>query len=300
MLYYRLNRKKNNLTGSTFLYYLFLPFLFVFTPTYAQEQNHVVLQSRYAGMFSVFHDVLALLKSYEEGAYSSVEVDFAEGGLYYAPDHGSNWWSYYFDPIILGEKVNKAIRSISYHPRCLISHFAAENYESRCEARDLMEKYIHLKPFLLEKINQFVFDHFRDTYVIAIHYRGTDKTTEATPVSYAEVAKKVEEVLLETQPHNYTLFIATDEQNFLDYMISLYGNTVCYNTEAIRSLNSIPLHLGNTDRYQCGIDAIVDAVLLSRSNYLIRMVSNLSQVSTFFNPNIPVYLLNAFQNGGAY
>ena len=62
-------------------------------------KEYVVLKCRNLGLFSLFNDILALLDSYEKGNYSGIEVNFGTKGLYYDPDHGPNWFEYYFEPI---------------------------------------------------------------------------------------------------------------------------------------------------------------------------------------------------------
>lgn len=167
-----------------------------------------------------------------------------------------------------------------------------EIHTTRHEARRLIDDYIHVKPEIMEKITQFQIDNFMGKFVISVHYRGTDKIVEAPSVDYNTVFVKVNEIIRTHAGSEYKIFVATDEQAFLDFMISRYGARVCYNPNAIRSRNGKPVHMSDCDRYQCGLDAIMDAILLSRGHYLIRTSSNLSLWSTFFNPDIPVYELN--------
>ncbi len=44
--------------------------------------------------------------------------------------------------------------------------------------------------------------------------------------------------------------------------------------------------------YQLGEEALIDSLLLSKCNLLIRTSSNLSLWSTYFQPDIPVILLS--------
>ena len=258
--------------------------------TNATEKEYLIMHCRDdSGMFSCFDDVLTLLKCYDKGLYNGVEIDFIKQGLYYSPEYGDNWWTYYCEPICLGTKIN--VRHITGEIPGSIP-WEAEKHTSRHEAKRLIDKYIKLKSEIMDKIAQFQIDNFVNNYVITVHYRGTDKIIEAPAVAYGTVSAKVDEIMRDHGHDRCKIFIATDEQKFLNYMLNHYGDLICYNTEAIRSIDGNPLHTGNYDRYQCGLDAIVDAVLLSRGQHMIRMSSNLSRWSTFFNPSIPVYELN--------
>ncbi len=249
-------------------------------------QFYYIMDSRTAGMFSVWYDVLALVFSYESSLVNGIEVSFKDSnGLYLQSNYGDNWWNYYCEPIKYGN-----IRNLHYvtgdpsrHPGYMIGKIL------RSEVKVLIDKYIHIKPFILEKVNEFQDEHFLENYIIAIHYRGTDKITsrEARYVSYNEVISAIEKVIKKNTNAQYKLFIATDEQNFLDYMIQKYGDRVCF-TNATRSKNDQPLHVGKSEPYKQGLEAITDMLLLSRGDYLIRTLSNLSAWSSYFNPDIPV------------
>lgn len=254
------------------------------------QKNFVVVHCRHgAGMFSIFNDVLSYYKYYDNGFYAGVEVNFGKEGQYYTESFGENWWSYYCEQSLLGEKttVKHVIGDCEFALPCDI-----EMHTSRQEAHDLIQKYIHFKPEITQEIDKFQTENFIGHYVICVHYRGTDKVSEAFPVKYEEVYKSVRGLIKKLKIKKYKIFVATDEQPFLDFMIKNFKKSVCYNPYAYRSNNNSALHYSNYDRYKCGFDAIIDAILLSKGDYLIRMSSNLSLWSTFFNPNIPVLELN--------
>ena len=123
-----------------------------------------------AGMFSMFSDVLALVDCYDRGIFQGVEIDFGEKGLYWVKNYGPNWWNYYSEPISLGEKNNVFKGEYSELPNMARRY----DYKDRKEAYNLIEKYIHFRPYLLKEVENFVHAHFDGCYVIGIHYRGTD------------------------------------------------------------------------------------------------------------------------------
>lgn len=249
-----------------------------------------------AGMFSIFDDVLNLIIQYEEGIFGGVEVDFGRTGLYYDSKYGKNWWSYYCEPISYRRISSFLIRKNIKRKMHLKTLNMLQN--DRAKVFSFISKYFHIKKHVKDKIDAFAEKNFTNRFVISVHYRGTDKILEAPAVSYESVAHAVANAMQEYGDKPYTIFLATDEQAFIDYMVNLFGQQVCYNEDALRSHDGKPVHFNkNYSSYQCGEDAIVDCVLLSKGNLLIRCSSNLSRWSTYFNPNIPEVKLNNQYNG---
>lgn len=256
----------------------------------AAEKEYIILHCRpNAGMFSILFDVLSLTKQYEKGHFNGIEVDFKEEGLYYSPEKGPNWFNYYYDSIQIGDKRN--IKHI-----CGDAPFAPsydiEFHTTRHEANVLIDKYLHVKQDILAEVAEFFERHFFGNFVISVHYRGTDKITEAPEVPFSVIQDKIVQTIIAMGYANYKIFIATDEKAFIDYMMDAFGDKICFNEKAIRSINGEPLHFSAHNRYKLGRDAMIDAILLSRGDVLMRTSSNLSLWSTFLNPDMPVYELN--------
>lgn len=252
------------------------------------KKKYIVMHSREEGMFGVWMDVLAMVHCHEKGFYHGMEVNFEKGGYYYDEAHGDNWWTYYCEPIKVGDKnnVHHVMGDPPGHPGWI------ERILTRHQAKAYIEKYIRIKPYIMDKVTQFQINNFIGYYVITLHYRGTDKFYhDSREVPYSDVARQVDKVIKERVGDQYKIFIATDEQRFLDYMVQRYGDSVCFN-DAMRSNNNQPVHINNTNPYQQGLEAVMDVLLLARGHYLIRTTSNLSRWSTFFNPDIPVFELN--------
>ena len=234
-------------------------------------------------MFSMFNDVLDLLKAYENGHYAGIKVEFNKKGYYYDRKHGRNWWEYYCMPIVLGDTKAKL--------KGVFGNGAAHYRFSREEAHYYIEKYIHLKMPIQKTIAQFALKNFEGYYVIGVHYRGTDKSKESPRVSYDVVLEEINKQIA-LAGSKYKIFLATDEQPFLDYLRSIFKDKLCYQVDAIRSSDENAVHNNpNVDHYKAGLEAITDCVLLSQTNFLIRTSSNLSIWSTWFNPTLPDVIL---------
>jgi hypothetical protein len=125
---------------------------------------------------------------------------------------------------------------------------------------------------------------------LGVHYRGTDKFSEAPRVPYEEVMAAVRDAAHLALPRRWKLFVATDEQPFLEYARHAFPDRlICQ--EAIRSTDGQGLHFQLAGDYRNGEGAVSDCLLLSRCNYLIRTESELSLCSTLFNPHLPVTVI---------
>ena len=257
------------------------------SPTYLQVNLH----SYGCGMFSVLGYVLGVLQEYEKNPYSGVEVDFENYGLYYDPSYGSNWWSYYFEPIKIGNKDSSDIKHFNIDEFCHYS-FYSEFQLSREQNHDLIEKYFHIRPEIQKKIDQFVEDRFSGHHIIGIHYRGTDKTLEAPFVPYERVIECVNTYITQNNVQNFKIFIASDEQEVIYQLLNAFGEDRVIGYSTMRSSNGQALHFNVASQKLHGEEALIDCVLLSKSDLLIRTSSNLSRWSTYFNPSIPVIELN--------
>jgi hypothetical protein len=164
------------------------------------------------------------------------------------------------------------------------------------EAYMLIQKHIQIKPHVTKRVEDFVNANFGNCFVIGLHYRGTDKIVHAPRVAYEEVIKVVQTKvasLAQSLAQEYKIFVATDEQAFIDFIMTAFPGKICYQTDVIRSTDDKPLHVNaKMNRYKLGEDALTDCLLLSKTDFLIRTSSNLSLWSTYFNPTIPVLELN--------
>ena len=240
-------------------------------------------------MFSQFSDVLALLKYYDWDVYDGIEVDFGRTGCYFDPARGENWWTYYCEPIKYGGQgeAQEVHGDVPFARRREIEFFT-----SCGEAYQLIRQYIRFKPNILDQVKAFEKEHFAGQFVIGVHYRGTDKMRqESERIHPYQMYRAVRYVIKKLALTDYRIFLATDEEPMVDFFEGLFPGRVCVQPNVHRSASrtALPPHLDHPeDPYLLGVEAIVDSLLLSKSNFLIRTSSNLSLWSTFFNPELPV------------
>jgi hypothetical protein len=242
-----------------------------------------------SGLFSEFAAVIGFLEHYEQWRrfYAGARIEFADG-LYLDPAHGANWWQYYFEPIALGDH-RGARREVGQHYHDFFANQVERRMPRRAAAR-LVAHYVKLSPAIQDATDNYVRGHWQGARVIGVHYRGNDKIADARRVPYEEVASRVTEHL--AQAASCRVFLATDEQAFVDWMRARFGDRLLVR-DMFRSRDGRPIDVTNADgNYQKGFDAVVDCLLLSRTEHLIRTSSNLGLCATFFNPLLPETLLS--------
>ncbi len=275
---------KRLLFFSLLAYFLWSP-----VTTFGQHYHLLTPRTVSVGFFSIFHMVLGALDFMETSdSCCGLRVDFEDKDFYYDKEYGKNWWEYYFEPIDVGEKTDVIKKFFEY--KKIAFSFHAEFGISRERGNELIRKYIFLKPHIQKKIDDFCETNFQGSYVIGVHYRGTDKWSEADIVPYKDVYERLQPIVKEQ--HNYKIFVATDDSYFLTYMHAHFPGYVIA-IDAIRSDEGAAVHFTEKNlNYKKGEDAIIDCILLSKCDLLLKMASNLSDCSTSFNPFIPVIKLN--------
>ncbi|MDN3506146.1 MAG: nodulation protein NodZ [Simkaniaceae bacterium] len=234
------------------------------------------------GMFSVFSYVAGVLYEYDTNGYAGIEVNFENFGLYFDANYGSNWWEYYCEPIRIGNKNQAQLKEFDLKEYESYAYFLQRELD-RHQVNELIQKYIRIKKPIQNKIDNFVHSNFDGQHIIGVHYRGTDKVIEAPRVTYDEMLSCVKDYISKGNFREYKIFVASDEIQFVDFMRKAFpGTVVTYSSQY--SMDGKPLHRNSTNNFLQGEEALIDCLLLSRGDVLIRTSSNLSLWSTYFNP----------------
>lgn len=276
--------------------FCFLLSLFAATFCHSTESYFYVLKDPYpnTGLFAVFQTVLCFLDLYEQNSHqwNGFEVNFGVEGVYWTKMKGSNWWHYYFEPIQRPPK--RPIRGIQYIDIFGLTKMRAREI-SRTLGHQLIEKYIKIHNTIKTEAENFYEKNLQNAFIIGVHYRGTDKIIETPRVSYDTVYEKIVTIMQETPKQNMKIFIATDEEAFICFMKDKFQNNIYY-TNATRSMNSLPVHLHyNQDPYKNGKEALIDCLLLSKCNALVRTESHLSNTALMLNLDLVPHTLNSYR-----
>lgn len=285
---------------SNFFVFVLL-FVWSFGKIFAYDPSlpKIILCKHNAGFFSCFQMVIGMLEAYEQGRYSSVGVDFGKGGLYYDEKEGSNWWNYYFYPLDISAHVPGQPIFLSFDKdKTLLGTWGyLPYYLPRSRSKELIDRYVHVRPAILERVHTFIFEKLHNGPYIGVHYRETDKfRSDSSSLSPDAACEKIETFMKERNCVGLPIFVATDTEVFFQKMREKFGEKVA-TFSTIRSLDGQGgLHYRkDVSGYQKGLEALVDCLVLSRSCFLIRTSSNLGNCALLFNPRLPSICLNDVQ-----
>ena len=153
---------------------------------------------------------------------------------------------------------------------------------------------------LTEIVNSFISTEISGDF-FSIHWRGTDKVSEAQPISVEYILKVLGNLMENRTIVEKTCFIASDEEAKIielknEIKRSFPNLKVVYLRNALRSPDSAPMHLDRKfskfEAATLGDEALIECLILAQSSFLIKTTSFLSAWSVVFNPNIPVFYLN--------
>lgn len=124
--------------------------------------------------------------------------------------------------------------------------------------------------------------------VLGVQIRRTDHGQEIEPVGLAVFLSLIDRKL---DKFDY-LFVATDDSNLIELLSQRYTDKLIYN-KAIRSDNHEAVHsnLGIENRYELGLEALIDCYCLSLCSHSILIQSNISYAALLFNPKLSYTLL---------
>ena len=218
------------------------------------------------------------------------------GSNYTSPQRGEDYFTYFFENIKLPEEDTLKIKN----KKIRISKISdinqlglPENYDLKLtisNAAGLLAKYIRIKEDVIDEVNSFCTAYFGN-HVLGLHYRGTDKKEEAPRVDWEKVTRNVQ-YYLKNSAQTDCVFISSDEIDFIHYIEKRLNHefplvSVIYRNDRYRSHDGRSLHLRfRGDNYHKGRDAIVNCLLLSRCDVLMKTASILSAWSKLFNPEL--------------
>lgn len=202
-----------------------------------------------------------------------------------------NAWEYYF-------------RQLSPCPEEDIiaqeNYITGDNENAKQIYSNIISKYVCIRPEILQKVNDFIFNNFNTKSPnLGIHYRKTDKITAGNdgmepasgrPVNIDHFIQTIN-TYLNMHP-DINLFISTDCEHSLNIFKECFPKIKYYN--CFRSNDNRPIH--TTDQgispFKKGEDVLIDCLLLSKCDTIIKSCSNVSICSTLFNPWLQTIRMN--------
>lgn len=158
---------------------------------------------------------------------------------------------------------------------------AAWMRNKRALGRSYIKKYLSPQAEIKNKVERFVSTYFKEDFIIGVHIRGTD-FHYATPTPIEAYLQKIDNLLTEKHIGNYKIFVATDQEQYLQIFKEHYGGKIL-SWNSIRSDNYVsPYRFDNVSGYQKGEDVLIDILLLSKCNYVFKGASAVGEIALWF------------------
>jgi hypothetical protein len=220
---------------------------------------------------------------------------------YKSAEHGDDVFSYYFEPLYIPNENDVEIGRVGKHARRkgnLIT--PTENgYMDQPKSRDvvqkIIEKYFKLKKHIIEKIDDFEKNNFKNNKILGVHLRSGDiLTCSYHPLNSVGVDDKLKQtaVLHNGVPYdlyfeevdrylnsnkNALIFLCSDSTDVIKQCKKKYGSKII-------TYDSIRSDFGETHhdskfsnmKYKLGEDILIEAYLLCKVDYLIHGMSNVT------------------------
>ena len=220
--------------------------------------------------------------------------------LFTDPRRGPDCLAYYFEatPKPADARVVETTRIHNIHELGLPTRCLTPTLE---RAAALARRHLRVRPEIADEVEQFCRRHFDEAGVLGVHFRGTDKSSEAPRVPYEQCARAVRQ-FLDRHPEVNRMFVASDEAPFIQYMLETFPSVSQCSCDDQRSDGRLAVHdlrFGG-DNYRKGREALVNCLLLSRCHTVIRTASTLSGWASVFNPQLRVIMLNRPYDGFSY
>lgn len=277
-----------------------------------------------AGFFAFVQYALNQIRYCEKGDFLPVvNYDGSNRNAFYDEARGPNMWDYYFDPPCgyTFEDIRARLEDPSdplsrSDITCLtdeeISYLTQRNPDSiyhytygywranppqdvrawytqqRRMGHSYVAKYVKVKPPILETVERFM--SAKDGFWVGAHIRGTDMRY-APKVPLERYFEHFDRILLEHPEAR--LFIATDQQRYLEELTRTYGDRVLHQDVLRSDSELVPLFkTREADRSRSGDEVLTDALILSRCDFMLKGPSAVGEFAHYFNPELESLDLN--------
>ena len=200
----------------------------------------------------------------------------------YNENESDNAWEYYFEPVNNDTKKKYRLFLTTRPFRNLL---ISQNPKLRSVFSEILADRVKIKKDILDKANFFAEKYFKNKKILAVHYRGTDVAVTINSSSHIFTKAPVEKYFDEINQlidNCDAIFLATDDENAFDSFKKKYGEKIV-SYSSIRSRNRVGIHHGESSKRLAREEAVIDALLLSKGDFLIHGQSNLSTFVSFLN-----------------
>ena len=278
-----------------------------------------------AGFFAYVQYALNQIKYCEANNFLPViNFDESYGNYFVDPARGENMWDYFFhpvcqftwsdiqsrvldpdDPLTQGDVVtlsDEEIGELCQNNPNGIFHYTygywRENPpedidrwydEQRKRGHAYLAKYVKVKQSILDSVEALLYENADGQFLVGAHIRGTDMKYAPT----VPLERYIEHLdTLVSEHDRIKIFIATDQQQYIEILKKKYGEKMFFQ-DCLRSHNATNQHkFKRKDKSRLGAEVLIDALLLSRCDYLLKCPSAVGEFAHYFNPQLESLDLN--------
>lgn len=160
--------------------------------------------------------------------------------------------------------------------------------KNRIPAYELISHYIRIHPDILAKVREYHDGFMAGKTVVGVHFRGAEHRNEIENWHGLEFAtenkykKEIDSFL--SSNTEAKIFIATDTNPTLGYFKEHYGDRcIYYPSKRSDSNNSPHMEFGGAE---IGEEILIEALLLSMTDYFVHGISNVAFAVLAFNPEL--------------
>jgi hypothetical protein len=156
------------------------------------------------------------------------------------------------------------------------------------QVHDLFFGSIEFSGELLSEAASFCDAHGIGSQTIGVHYRGTDKRSDATQVAWKNMVTTISATL---NSRTRNIFVASDEPEFIAFIRKAFDSFEVIDLNCAELYPGRPAHLTRGDPKTKASEAIRTIIVLSRCGLLIKNRSQLSSWAKLYNPTLPTIVL---------
>jgi hypothetical protein len=154
--------------------------------------------------------------------------------------------------------------------------------------------YFRFADEVYERLDRFFEERVLCYPIVGVHYRGTDKNSDITQTNSMSRGRFLSalEDFLTNYSEAKTIFIASDDSNFIDDVHSFAGaRWVVLHHPQLRSKDESPIfnRHGIDQNLEIAASAVLDCLTLSRCQSVLTTMSALSAFAKVLNPDVEVY-----------
>lgn len=282
-----------------------------------QEIRKPVVRSHLgAGFFAELNKVIDCIMDCDPRYEHHLQVDWTQEFFPYKTHPYENGWGLYFEPIVIAKN-----RDGVWSPRYLLDQTHAEawiNYDQhlnyRLEVNKVINNYLKINPAIVRKLEQYCHQFLKDYICIGVHVRFASVHQNEIPggkaCTLADYYDEIDSIIKRNKKNKnkkrnknkIKIFVATDSHYVISEFRKRYSSDLLLYQDAFRANYKEDPHLiyenaaywishaaefhARKPGYAGGESTLLDCLILSKCNYIIHTMSNLSNFACFINPYI--------------